>query len=220
MGKEYLGQVFVQGQVPVTGLVLCYDNFAESLPFSAYGDTPEITRSLTEFYNQPASLKFADITGSPSGGENSGMQKAIVFGKSNQIQLELLFYFNIISYFGQFTILMNVYTGSVVLNTGIRWNNTGDKWQYLNSAGSWADISGGAQTLAQGRFIKLQFSLNVNTAKYKTLKVSNLELDISTLALQSSSDSSAATIELLIYGSNAGANSLSGYIDYILVTQS
>ena len=103
----------------------------------------------------------------------------------------------------QFNFTYGTFWKSYTVIAGFRWTDSTKRWSYLNSGGTWTEISTKEIRFTSDYFDRLTFSFDINTGKYISCNVSGHAYSVS---------------DLQIYKNLAGTTNLSG-VDIQIVTE-
>lgn len=96
---------------------------------------------------------------------------------------------------------------------GIRFLESGMKWQYFNSAGSYADLTGGGEDIADGTWNYLRLTIDIKNNKYVRLETGVLNVAMGTLAGDTTADVVNEGKTKIIFGANTAAADDDAYYD-------
>uniref|UniRef100_A0A6H2A105 Uncharacterized protein n=1 Tax=viral metagenome TaxID=1070528 RepID=A0A6H2A105_9ZZZZ len=192
--------------------IIYFDTFADApINWVVFG-TGTVARDTTYAYKGAASLKvttpatasLASYARRYDGLVAAGELKLSLRGALPAASLEYM------------TIEVDVRDGTTVYIARVRYDVANAKWQYNNSLGAWADMTGGAQDLQAGAqaWHYIELGLNFSTGKYGTFKCDNLSIDLSAQSMQTFTPATE-NIETLLGGSPSAAAAIDFYFDNI-----
>ena len=208
-----------------TGKVIWQTDFDTALELVA-GDvsTGSIARDTTvsQMFRGSAFLKLT--TGALSGNEQEAVR---IFGLTKnsitaggKIGLEL--YFAISSNNTYFvTISLGRWTAGSNQTIGrLKFDVINKKWQYLNSAGTYVDVTGGAQELDRGTYSYNHFKMTIapQDGKYGKMWCNGLEINMSTIDLRTEATGLVTTIKAYIRCATGVAAAATLSVDDMMIT--
>ena len=94
----------------------------------------------------------------------------------------------------------------------VKFLESGMKWQYWTSAGAYADITGGAEDIADGTWNEATIILDLTNIKYDRLITNGLDVFVN-LSAQTAADAATEGNSKFIFGATTGANDKAAYQD-------
>jgi hypothetical protein len=221
MGEEFIRRVMILGSVPSLGPVVLFDDMEGLLKWAkadGAGDSV-IEKSGTVAYNGSYSLHFKSRTTGATAGDVIAAYRKVHQRPGKRYRLELLWMPDSATGVTFTSFEVQIFDGVNVSLVRLRWDIVLAKWQYWNSAGAWADVTGGAQNLQVNQFHRLAFEWDQNSGKYLGMVSDALEVDLSALDFQQSASAGAQEFDFrvsLIAGSIPPGEV---YLDDVLVIE-
>lgn len=221
MAKEYFRNMMSWGAIPYRGNIIVYDNMEGTLKWEKTGTGSGFQVTYSDTYAYYGTKTMIGITRIASAAEDDEIELNRTFPVKPSLICEMSFYFHTflptrVKYYRS----LMIYDDTVVAYApGIRWVRSSGKWQYLDSAGSFQDITGAVQPYLTDTWHLVKMAFDFNTGKYIHLIADGEKFDLSAIAFQSGATSNSMYAAAYLAVVTAGANAASILIDDFAITE-
>lgn len=218
MGKEYIRDISVIGQVPSFGNIIYYDDFEHNLSWTSGGTGTEIVkRDPDVYFSSSASCYMKPRTAAAAEDDLVIINQYAHIHNNKRFTFECFFKIDVPddTKYMQFNLTYN--DGSNDYAAYIRYDSANTKWQYYNSASQWADISGADVALGSDYWNHLSISLDMVNFDYGEFIVNDIYADLSAQSIPAGENASFPYFQMTIRNQAAGANRPQTWIDSVLV---
>ena len=190
MGQEYIRTVRVSGLIESAGNILLFDDCDVFRNWFTDGTGTDFVVALdtTIIFNGDASMKLQTKATSPAAGDFVEAFRRIYLPASKLVSMELFWRYSIEADTRFIDFLLKYFDSSNRHEADIRYNVQSAKWQYLNSAGTFSDIPGGAQSFTQKAWNRLKFTIDFRNNQYLKFTSNDLEVDLTDTPIYNPSD--------------------------------
>ena len=188
MGKEYIREGFQAG-VSATGQnIIFYNDFSDVTKMdetnAGVNTTVAVETALCLVGTKRLTVHTTDTT--PADNDSNGAECQFFPPVGKNIAVYTVARPSTAAKTLRFVIQVN--SPTTTINFGVQYLVASNKWQYLNSAGSYVDIAGATRKLQQYSFFSLKMSIVPSTGYYKTLEINSMQYDLSAIAAHSAAD--------------------------------
>lgn len=220
MAREYLRDVRVVGEMPISEDIIIYNDFSLAVPWaktsgSAYTDSEvEIAREYAGSGRYGARLTAQNV-------ENRACEIYIWGAPGRSAIAEMITRVSAplmsASYLKYITFKIWVSNRFLSKSYHLRYDVGGGKWQYLNTAGGYTDISGGAQALSDGAWHTVTLKFDMVNGTYVRARCDLLDMDLTGIEAYTRGTSTASELaaRIEIVAGESGTGWLD--VDYLLV---
>ena len=165
--------------------------------------------------NGAMSMKTRATT--PAAGDTVTATFNSAFRAANQIVLSTNFNYLSATLVAYITLRLNIYTGVYLINPAIRYDVANTKWQYLDSAGAWQDITGATQNLYATSYHTQAIAIDVTDTDYILAGCDGTTWTLTDISCQVAANTTGRHMEIIITIETTGAAQAETLIDDILL---
>lgn len=186
MGKEYVRNITVIGEVPSLGPLILFDDMEGLFKWGKTGTGADYTveKDATVAYNGLACLHLATRASNPAEDDVVAAHRYLYPRPGKRYRIELLFQYENSTFCKLLEFDFSIQDGTYLHNIFIRYDPVNAKWQYKSAAGAWVDVVDGAQGLLQAGWHRLVFEFDQNAKEFKSLVCDAKEMDLSGIRYQ------------------------------------
>lgn len=222
MGKEYTRSFSVLGSSPVYGNQNILEDFTITPYFIATGTGTSFSyhRSISYPFSCRPSYYIATRSATPAEDDYVSIIDRIYISKSPFFRLQLAFLTPDVSDLKYICFYPLWYEGATLYTASIRYDVANSKWQYLDTADNWQDITDGAALMYDLSWNFIDFSVDLANHTFISLVHDNIFCDMSGIPLKSVALAVGTLLELQIRIITSGAAMGELYLAPILITNS
>ena len=184
MGRELISVSEMVAFVPSLGTVLLWDDFEKVFKWTGFGSPAGYTveKSQLKVWRDDYSMRF--LTATPAAGQKASAG-ANFYGPINPGKkgfIDFFFYFPLWANTDLVSWKLFFTDGVRYRYLGIRYDQSNYKLQYVNSAGVWADVPGGAVKLYEAAWHRLTTDFNFLDDRYGLFALDAFQVDLSALS--------------------------------------
>jgi len=223
MGEEYKRTVQVVGHVPVAKDIIFYEDFEGSWKWRGLGTGSDwVVAKVTSDYtvnNGTYCMELTTKATTPAVGDYVEGSRYVSLRQWKTVRFSMFFQPLTQAGYAYLEVRLKYYTGTAIVMAGVRWNRSTQRWQYLDSTGTWTDISADTQSLYEYAYHYMSFVVNFATGRLKELVCDGLVLSGLNLAFQQVASTAASFLYVLIaIGSNVAARQTI-YVDDVMLQE-
>lgn len=221
MGKEYLRDTTVIGEVPSLGPVVLYDNMEDLFKWVEEGIMGDsvFEKDITEAYNGNACLHEKSRTTGASVGDIIEAKRIIYQRPGRRYRFECIW--KVVDFACCDMLGFNVISrdGATETQMHLWYDPSLETWRYSNPAGAIVDIPNSHQILSENRWHRVLVEWDEANAKYIKMISDSMEVDMSALGLRMPPDLTALVSWVWLYLRTVGAAPVEGYFDDVLLLE-
>jgi len=221
MGRPYIREIVVVGNIPSLGDIILFDDFEDLFKWSGTGTGTDwlVEKNTATAFNKSASLHIKTKATTPAAGDYVTAYRYIYLPPPLKLSLECFWYYVSDTLVDFFAIELIFQDGSYRTHGKVRFHPPESKWQYRDDTPAYVDIPGGSQKLNEGAWHRVALKLNFKDKIYSHLKSDDLEIDLSALKMQSVSDTTAKQLYVAVSVSAETNARAECYIDDLLIRE-
>lgn len=200
-----------------SGRILAYDNFESPVLGWVKPGAGTLALDSSNSFNGSASMK---ITTPASANAYEGAAKRFGRTPTNKIGIQALYQITQ-SEMKSFDIVVDSYNGAIFSQKRVRYVSSSGKWQYLNSANSYTDITGGSQSIGfyEGFWHNVKLIVDLNTGEYVGLFSNDVFFDLVGLSGYDSADSTGSRVSVEFEVRTSTTTAVDMSIDNVAITE-
>jgi len=221
MGKEYLQKSLVLGALPITDTVIFFDDFEGVLDWLKDGTGTDyvVKRTTARKDTGSFSLYLQTKATTPAAGDYVKAYKESYFTPAKRYIYQAMFRLPSVADLDKVEFTHHYRDGSNRHTISIIYLGPEVKWQYYDTTGTYADIPGGTQVLAGGKWYRLTLTVNLLIGEYEELVVGSTRIDMSGVRYYKIPDSTAEHLSIELAIANEGATQIDCYFDNIIIRE-
>jgi len=180
MGKPYVRQVEVVGLVEQLGTVILFDDMEDLFKWIGYGTGTDyvVEKSTTVAFNGSASLHMRTRATTPAPGDYVAADRRIGVPYGKKVKFECRWRVDVVADLDNIRFVLRWFDGAKAHVALIRWQGPEEKWQYYGDDGAMHDIPGGVQSLLQGSFHRIAYTVDFTKNEYGIFQCDDLLVDL------------------------------------------
>jgi len=186
MGKPYVRQVEVVGLVEQLGTVLLFDDIEDLLKWEGSGTGTDwvVEKSTIEAFSGNASLHLQTRATTPAIGDYVRVERKFALSTGKKLSVEFRFKYVSATLVDKIVIGFGFFDGSNYHRGFVFFYPPEQKWGYLKSDGTVADIPGASQNLHPGAWHRVKLILDFEKDEYVLFQCNDLVIDMSGTAFR------------------------------------
>jgi hypothetical protein len=219
MAKEYTRNVKVLGPIPALGELLLHDDFSDINRWTKTdgGGDDVFRRDIGQSLNSLPSLRLKSRTTSADTGDEIGASLGLHLLPSQEVSIIWTFLGITWARFDTAIFGATWQSGPEDYAVGIRYTHATPAWAYLNSGGTYTNISGMDELLEDSVWHRLSMSFNFNTSEYIQTAVNHESHTLADIAIGSTTQELDVRFQPTLSLKTVGANPVEMYVDSVLI---
>lgn len=221
MGEQWIRRVMVLGSVPSLGPVMLFDDIEDLLKWSKTGTGADyvVEKSATVAYNGSACLHMQPKATSPADGDVVSAYRDLYQRPGKRYRVEMIWRFEVETTLQYARFSQTIWDGTNKHEVEVRFDAIAQKWQYLNSGGTWSDVIGGAQRLNNVAWHRMMIEFDESAGEFIQLVSDSLEMSLSGIKYKQAGDGVPVRYRSLVEIENTAAGRAEVYLDDYLVME-
>jgi hypothetical protein len=221
MGQEYLRRIMVLGSVPSLGPVMLFDDIEDLFKWTGAGTGADfvVEKSATVAYNGSASLHVKTRATAPAANDVVNAYRDLFQRPGKRYSVECLFRFEVEASTKYVTWYFTVWDGATKHEISVRYDVVNQIWQYMDSAGSYQDITGSDQRLNNVAWHRMSFEVDEVKKEYRKLVSDSGEFSLADLSYKSAANTDPIRMRALVEVTANSADKPDAYFDDFLVME-
>lgn len=221
MGTEYLRSFLSLNYPAPYGNFLMFDNMEGVIKWDGYGTGSDfaVDKGQNLVFNDDYSLDMITRATSPAADDYVAAYRNFPPIFEQGFKVTLLVAFSDVTHIASFTIELNLDNTTDWLKSAIKYDNSDNKFYYLNSSNSYVAISADTHIFFDNNWAKIEFAVNFISPKYLTFKINDEEYDLSANAVYEAATRAYSNAEIGLVTVVSSDQRPRTYIDDVLITQ-
>lgn len=221
MGKEYVRQIMVLGEVPTMGPVVLYDNMEDVFKWTITGNTGDFagTKDTATMYNGGASMKLLTRVTDAAADDYVQALRTSFQRPGQRYAIECIWRPESATLISWVTFEFNILDGAYRHQGAIICDVEGGRWYYRRSDGGEVELTDLTTGMAHQAWHRLRLEFDESLGKYIKVIADGKEVDMSALAYQKVGNISPVKFEWFVKVVTVTTIAAEVYVDDVLIME-